>query len=745
MGTRKTIAGTITVSTIEDGESYSIESTLPNIVIPSDASSTTASGTFTFYRKVGTGSKEAYPCFWAVFAYNGSTYTRMQRGGTTKTSTATITNKTISTTYKSLVVCIYDTYANSSAHSGYLVELIIPVGKNGNTGADGKYTVSAFARSKSRTLYSDAYIDTTIGTSGWATTAPSPTTTYPYIWERRRTYDPNTGLYSNTTYICLTGDTPELYQIYIDSASAKVGANGKMNASIVVYVYKIVGTTRTIHNTGTMDYTAGTQTGTAETHDTAFTLTLSDVTYSSIGSPSEIKFTYKVDSQVTATVAVPITVVGQMGRNIYFAGILSDLVGTTFAATDYSAPYVKEVKNGSTHYWLYVGANGTITYPSTCANNNDWDEMNAEFKYLITQAIFSYFAKLGSAIFNGDYMFSQHGVKLGAASTAYEGFRPDVLEGDARIVTAEKSITGTTSVTLGQVYVEAGSAYKFEVVFSSVSASTTFTLDGTGYNWSGTLGTTTKTFERSATNWTGNSGTITIRAKLSNSATVKIASVIVYRLGFNPNVSIDWMKGIVRANTGWFKNVTIEGVLNNMETVITESSASEHGYYFQTDGLYFLDPLTVGNVLKVSDGYTTIVLPVAWGDATTHETNIESGKAGHTQVPHTITEMRQMVGKRIWVYAIGNNALQFCAGTSQTINIAHRYGAWVGQSRSFAEGDMEATSSTTYNVQQQVTLDAQYPISTGGVKVCLIECKEGSFQGRECIYWEVEALYNPLT
>ena len=141
------------------------------------------------------------------------------------------------------------------------------------------------------------------------------------------------------------------------------------------------------------------------------------------------------DSNIITRVVVPIVKSGEKGeqgemsRNLYFAGLLSDVGGSTFDATDHKAPYV-DVETGSSlltpNCYMYVGANGTgITFPTTASaysSSADWELMVSDFTYLITQAIFAKFAKLGSWIFNGDYMFSQHGIKNGQDSTNYEEF-----------------------------------------------------------------------------------------------------------------------------------------------------------------------------------------------------------------------------------------------------------------------------------------------------------------------------------
>lgn len=79
----------------------------------------------------------------------------------------------------------------------------------GQDGDDGLYYKNEYARSKSRTSHAAADIDINYGTSGWDTTAPSATDTYPYIWKRTRQWNPNTNNWttgSSWTYVCETGE-----------------------------------------------------------------------------------------------------------------------------------------------------------------------------------------------------------------------------------------------------------------------------------------------------------------------------------------------------------------------------------------------------------------------------------------------------------------------------------------------------------------------------------------------------------
>lgn len=121
---------------------------------------------------------------------------------------------------------------------------------------------------------------------------------------------------------------------------------------------------------------------------------------------------------------------GHVGRWYYFAGEWQAGVEYLFEAT--KAPYVKR---GSNYYMLDYASDPTTQQSSATArttrdpanynSGNPWSNMTAVFKYIITEAMFTQNAYLGSFIINNDWMISQHGTKNGAASTDYTAFDPN--------------------------------------------------------------------------------------------------------------------------------------------------------------------------------------------------------------------------------------------------------------------------------------------------------------------------------
>lgn len=105
---------------------------------------------------------------------------------------------------------------------------------------------------------------------------------------------------------------------------------------------------------------------------------------------------------------------GQIGRSPYYNGLWSDYASTEqFHVTDAETPYYAVEKSNRTYdYWIWIGDNGDYYHTSANApsnNNANWRLMVTDFKYLISEAVFSDFAKLGAGIFNQDWMYSQYG------------------------------------------------------------------------------------------------------------------------------------------------------------------------------------------------------------------------------------------------------------------------------------------------------------------------------------------------
>lgn len=137
---------------------------------------------------------------------------------------------------------------------------------------------------------------------------------------------------------------------------------------------------------------------------------------------------------------------GKTGRYYYYDGYFDS--AKEYTATDNQAPYVAfdwedtvsvngvDTKVTKTSYYMLIAEtnkkDGTYIAPrpKTEEATRVWELMETSFKWLIAEAIFINFAKLGAAIFSGDWMISQHGTIDGVASTDYTKFDADDPEGN---------------------------------------------------------------------------------------------------------------------------------------------------------------------------------------------------------------------------------------------------------------------------------------------------------------------------
>ena len=220
-----------------------------------------------------------------------------------------------------------------------------------------------------------------------------------------------------------TGTPATSYRIVIVSSSAEITSSGKLVAKIY---WKVV------QNTGGTDSSVSLSPSNSfykiddgnwtaiNLFDNAYLTAKIDInTFASTPFPSSFTLMYGTSLTPVATAVVPISIVGQMGRNYYYAGIWS--ANETYTLTSFSAPFVLyRAQDVADAYYVMVGEDdlsisGNSYKPSD--SSPYWRIMESDFKYLITEAMFTDFAKLGSAIFNKDYMFSQEGYMVGYNNT----------------------------------------------------------------------------------------------------------------------------------------------------------------------------------------------------------------------------------------------------------------------------------------------------------------------------------------
>lgn len=122
-----------------------------------------------------------------------------------------------------------------------------------------------------------------------------------------------------------------------------------------------------------------------------------------------------------------------VNRFYYYAQEWEDDDEITYTVSPLQAPYFLY----QDEYWVFNPIkNGTYSMakmgePRESAGGIlGWEKMNAEFKYIITKAIFGEQAQFGSAIINGDWLLSAHGTIDGEQSDSYVNFDPDDPTGE---------------------------------------------------------------------------------------------------------------------------------------------------------------------------------------------------------------------------------------------------------------------------------------------------------------------------
>lgn len=123
---------------------------------------------------------------------------------------------------------------------------------------------------------------------------------------------------------------------------------------------------------------------------------------------------------------------GSKGQIIYPEGIYN--VNTVYQGTADKTPYVYDSNDANYYVLNIVGTwQGTLhsnESPSTDTSNS-WVKLDA-FEALYTKIGIIANGLIGSAVFNGDYMFSQQGVdSSGQISTQYQNFNPETPIGGA--------------------------------------------------------------------------------------------------------------------------------------------------------------------------------------------------------------------------------------------------------------------------------------------------------------------------
>ena len=478
-------------------------------------------------------------------------------------------------------------------------------------------------------------------------------------------------------------------------------------------------------------------------------------------SDSTLSYTYYVTNSISSWSStdkiiydketVPVTKVqngqqgiqGKMGRTPYYWGKWSEKASTdTFTVSDYMTPYVANGETGGIpQCWIFVGANGSYT-KSTAGDpsntNQKWQLMTSDFEYLITKAIFSDFAKLGSGIFNGDFVFSQEGT--------IDGWEANTTKAFANPYTCyyptSSSIKGRDSVSIKNSLVKVNTT-----TWTAVSDSFT-ALKGVPYVISFYFASNPRNYYfkvasdqplSSDTGWwssqwnyarpydwatADSSVKVWCRKRDSSESSVQINDIRLTT--FVPNLAWNWKTGEIYSQLGHFVNVTVEGVINNLIQEVTSTNISNFGNWTSSGSKLELNPLKIGSLVRFSTS-ANIYLPCDYVSGGTHYSQFRYGL--------TLDELRQCVGKKIYVFPSADSiVLKYYCGD----NGVQPYGMLVKELEGNTEIPSQVNTSTTLVVNRERMPSLYSSDQSAKNKMVILECKMTIFNGYECIYWQVK-------
>lgn len=317
------------------------------------------------------------------------------------------------------------------------------------------------------------------------------------------------------------GNSPISYEIVVTSSEARIEPSGVMYGHVYWKLYSVQGTTRTeLKNiNATSGHAMQRKLNTANSWAAATWNSTSNIytdgglynniDWKSIRStlsaiPSSVELRYVLNGIVVAYTEVEFAIQGQMGKNYYYAGEWS--ANKTYTVTTYTTPFVqygtetsvtgKQIKR----YYVLIAEDGYTSTNETPGNTGHWVRMTNSFDYLISNAVFTDFAQLGASVFNGDYMFSQHGYAVGYGGTRervqdgsmFQYVDPENMEGTPQDVddeltiwyeTPNSNIMGEGDVQIDTAQLTSGLWYTFKIEGRGSAANETleWILDAGGY------------------------------------------------------------------------------------------------------------------------------------------------------------------------------------------------------------------------------------------------------------------------
>ena len=349
---------------------------------------------------------------------------------------------------------------------------VLPLNGRDGTAQDGRYTELRYAKNSNRNTA--PAISTNVRTpSGWTTTPPE-VNIGEYLWMTTAIINPNDTLYTNWNIpVCISGPQGARGATGPTGNPGQPGSIGPAGipGSSIVIIYcggSSSGPATSLPPTQTDDIPSGwsetiSGSGWDSTSDPDYSFATLWALQGKIVYENSDGTEYHYEWQNKAYISNGTTgSSGQDGRNaqmIYPAGVYN--VNTIYTTTDKVAPYVLDEADGN-----YYVLNAIMSWKGTEHDNltphedyaiNDgqywlkFDGFNAVFAKvgIITNGL------IGSAVFNGDWMFSQQGIDAsGSFSIDYKNFdasNPFLSTNSFRPNIAINFRTGATYFSCGKV------------------------------------------------------------------------------------------------------------------------------------------------------------------------------------------------------------------------------------------------------------------------------------------------------
>lgn len=314
---------------------------------------------------------------------------------------------------------------------------VIPVNGRDGDAQDGKHTEFRFASSPSATEHPSITRSDRNPGAAWTVEFPTLTTSSPYMWMTKATIFPSNAIEGYwEDPVCITGEAGK------KGDTGPAGKNGVNGSNGIDGVPGISIEARYSLGSDTAPSAAFDSTIAKQRNPDGWSLTVpvptqeklyiwciqTRISYNSNSDKlGHLELDWSTPFKLTGTNGLP----GSDGHNqiIYPQGIYDST--KSYVSDKYKAPYVYDPADGNFYVLNYEGPwKGTdqvYSTPSESYTNNQryWIRFEG-YEAIYTKIGIIANGLIGSAVFNGNYMFSQQGVDAnGVMTTAYENFGTD--------------------------------------------------------------------------------------------------------------------------------------------------------------------------------------------------------------------------------------------------------------------------------------------------------------------------------